>query len=156
VDLTTPADRGEGPTTGNDAWRERRRDAAAAHAAAAERAAAARSLQARELLVTFAAEAHRRGLRTNRLRARGYSGARSYRTSVVGWYLNRQGTLGTDVEGNYYILNVPSGPLSVLTGVTLLPCDPPLAVGVGARDGESMSLAELLERRLAAGDDWAR
>ena len=43
---------------------------------------------------------------------------------------------------------------SHLTGARLSPGDPPLTVGIGARDGESMPLAELLDRRLAGGDDW--
>lgn len=137
-------------------WQTRRREAASALAAAAERAAAADSQRARAMLVEFVAEATRRGLATSRLRARGYSGGRAYRTGITGWYLTRQATLGVDAEANWYILNVDAGPLSLLTGVQLLPSDPPLAVGVGARDGESMSLAELLQRRLAAGDDWAR
>ncbi|MFN8076807.1 MAG: hypothetical protein U0Q15_15505 [Kineosporiaceae bacterium] len=137
-------------------WQSRRREAAAALAAAASRAAAADSARARDMLVEFVAEAGRRGLAPTRLRARGHSGSRSYRTGVTGWYLNRQATLAVDAEANWYVLNVPGGLLAGLTGVTLEPSDPPLAVGVGARDGESMSLAELLQRRLAAGDDWAR
>ena len=37
----------------------------------------------------------------------------------------------------------------------MTPSDPPLAVGVGARDGESMPLKELLRLRLEAGDEWS-
>lgn len=139
-----------------DDWQQRRREAAAELAAAAARAAAADSARARGMLVEFVAEATRRGLRTSRVRARGYSGGRSYRTDVTGWYLNRQATLAVDADANWYVLNVGAGALALVTGVRLEPSDPPLAVGVGARDGESMSLAELLERRLAAGDEWAR
>jgi len=40
--------------------------------------------------------------------------------------------------------------------VTIAPSPPPLAVGRGARDGESMSLKELLDRRLAAGLEFRR
>jgi len=108
------------------------------------------------MLAEFIAEVKRRGFQSTRLRARGYSGNRTYRTNVTGWYLNRQATLGIDADANWYILSVPGGPLAILTGSPLTPSDPPLAVGVGARDGESMSLAELLRRRLAAGDAWAQ
>jgi hypothetical protein len=44
--------------------------------------------------------------------------------------------------------------LSRLRGVTIAPSEPPLVVGVGGRDGESMPLQQLLDLRLAAGDDW--
>ena len=41
-----------------------------------------------------------------------------------------------------------------LSGVVLAPIEPRLQAGIGARDGESVALATLLELRLAAGDDW--
>jgi hypothetical protein len=39
-------------------------------------------------------------------------------------------------------------------GVTLRPADPPLQVGAGARDGESIALDVLLTMRLDAGNTW--
>jgi hypothetical protein len=38
--------------------------------------------------------------------------------------------------------------------VTLKPAEPPLQVGAGGRDGESIALSVLLAMRLDAGDDW--
>jgi len=58
----------------------------------------------------------------------------------------------TVVEARFYILDVPSSIperlLGLLLGVRVHPSPPPLQVGVGARDGESMPLADLLARRL--------
>ncbi len=136
-------------------WREERSAAAAAHAAALDRAGRAESVQARRLIADFVAEAHRLGLEPGRLRARAYSGGAHYRTGLRGWYLMRQGTLAVDTAGEYYVLTVPRSWRSWLWGVTLQPSDPPLAVGRGARDGESMALDVLLRLRLAGGNDWS-
>ena len=57
--------------------------------------------------------------------------------------------IGTD--GEFYLLTVPASLRARLRGVDLTPSDPPLQVGRSAVDGESISLAELLQRRLDAG-----
>jgi hypothetical protein len=135
-------------------WRRRRRDAADEHAATLDRRRAAETVEARALVDDFVAEARARGLRTSRLKARARSGRGSYRTGLTGWYLKYNGSLAVTEDGGFYIMSAPSSLLSYVTGATLTAGDPPLAVGRGARDGESMPLAELLERRLAAGNDW--
>lgn len=135
-------------------WRQERRAAAEAHAASLARLRAAESAQARELVSGFVQEALRRGIRTRALRARAYSGGATYRTGLRGWYLMRQGNLAVDTDANYHVLTVPPSLLARVRGVTLVPEDPPLAVGRGARDGESMPLEMLLRLRLDGGDDW--
>jgi len=72
----------------------------------------------------------------------------SYRTDLTGWYLRRNRSLAVDVEGNFYILGVPASLKARVAGVRVAPSDPPLIVGQGARDGESLPLAELLRLRL--------
>jgi hypothetical protein len=129
-------------------WREERREAAAAQAAALERRKAGESAQARELLVGFVQEMRARGVEPEPLRAQVVGSGASYRTGVVGWYLRRNRSLGVDADANFYILGVPASLKARLAGVTLLPSDPPLVVGQGARDGESMPLKELLRLRL--------
>jgi hypothetical protein len=57
-------------------------------------------------------------------------------------------------DGSFYILSVPGGLRARFTGVTVPPSDPPLVVGAGGRDGESIPLPDLLRLRLDAGDDW--
>lgn len=128
-------------------WREQRREASAAHAAALERRKASETARARAQLAEFVREMAAQGIEPEPLRARAGSGA-SYRTGIHGWYLRRNRTLGADPEGNFYILTAPAGLKARLLGVQLTPSDPPLVVGLGARDGESMPLEQLLRLRL--------
>jgi hypothetical protein len=137
-------------------WREERRQAAVEHAAALERKKAAESAQARELLAGFIETLKERGVEPEPLRAQVIGSNASYRTDLVGWYLRRNRSLAVDVDGNFYILGVPASLKSRVAGVRVLPSDPPLVVGQGARDGESMPLAELLALRLEAGETWDR
>ncbi|WBQ08192.1 hypothetical protein [Kribbella sp. CA-293567] len=129
-------------------WRERRRDASIEQAAALDRRRAAETAKARELLAAFIEELKRRGVEPGPLRAPVVGTGANYRTGLTGWYLRRNRSLAVDVEGNFYILGTPAGLRAWLFGVTVLPTDPPLVVGRGARDGESLPLAELLQARL--------
>ena len=136
-------------------WARRRREAAEAHADRMARTRAAETLRAREMIHAFADEARRRGLTPRPLLARAGDGKPTYRTGLVGWYLTRDGSLGVTTAGDYYSLASPVSLRARLFGVTLQPIDPPLQVGAGARDGESIALEVLLAMRLAAGDAWA-
>ncbi|WBB81575.1 hypothetical protein O7606_09540 [Micromonospora sp. WMMD882] len=136
-------------------WREQQRHAVRAHAEADARARAAEQATAAELVAGFAAEATRRGLRTTRLTAVSYDGRGRYRTGLTGWYVDRARTRAVDTRGRFYLLSVPPGVRSRLFGATPPPSPPPLVIGRGGRDGESMPLAALLSQRLAAGDDWS-
>jgi hypothetical protein len=129
-------------------WRERRRDASIEQAAALTRRRAAETAKARGLLAEFRAELTARGIEPVPLRAPVVGAGASYRTGLTGWYLKRNRSLALDVEGNFYILGTPAGLKARLFGVKVLPSDPPLNVGQGARDGESLPLAELLQNRL--------
>jgi hypothetical protein len=141
-------------TADGDGWRDSRRAAFEAHALAQRRAEAAASEKARPLVADFVRRAREQGLRPGPLRARSFSGSATYRTGLSGWYLQPTGLLAVGEDGGFYVLIAAPGLRSRLRGVEVLPEPPPLAVGRGARDGESMSLAELLERRLAAGNDF--
>lgn len=135
-------------------WAARRRDAATEHAELLDRRRAAESARARELLAGFVAAATERGLATTELRARAFNGRTTYRTGITGWYLKRNGSLGVGTDGEFYILSAPTSLRARVTGADVHPSEPPLVVGVGGRDGESMPLAQLLELRLAGADDW--
>jgi hypothetical protein len=135
-------------------WREKRREASAVHAAALERRKAAETAQARAQLAEFVGKMKALGIEPHPLRAQVAGSGASYRTNVVGWYLRRNRSLGADTDGNFYILGAPASLKARLTGVRISPSDPPLTVGLGARDGESMPLEQLLRLRLEAGDDW--
>lgn len=135
-------------------WRERQRHAVRAHAAADAEQRAAEQAKAAELVARFAAEALRRGLRSEPLRAVGYDGRGHYRTRITGWYVDRARTRAVDTEGRFYLLAVPRSLQARLFGAEPEPTPPPLVVGRGGRDGESVPLATLLSLRLEAGDDW--
>ncbi|MEV6286179.1 hypothetical protein [Kribbella sp. NPDC051770] len=136
-------------------WRDRRREAAAEQAAALDRRRATETAAARALLLDFVADAQAAGITPGPLRAQVISSGASYRTNLTGWYLKRNKSLAVDAEGNFYLLGVHSSLKSRLSGVEIEPSDPPLTVGLGARDGESMPLKHLLALRLEAGNNWS-
>jgi hypothetical protein len=134
------------------AWQDKRRDVAAQRAAALQRRKAVDSQQARKLVNWFVREARERELATTSLRSKAQNGRTTYRTALTGWYLKRDGSLAIGVDGGFYIMSSPPSLRARFTGVVLHPAEPPLVVGVGGRDGDSMSLEELLGLRLDAGD----
>jgi hypothetical protein len=133
---------------GHEAWREHRRRAAAFHAGKLDRRKEAESAQARRMIAAFVTAARELGIAPEPLAARSYSNGASYGTNLRGWYIRRDRTLAVGDDGNYYVLTVPGGWRTRLTGASVAPSDPPLVVGIGARDGESRALADLLRDRL--------
>ncbi|MEU7869323.1 hypothetical protein [Dactylosporangium sp. NPDC049140] len=128
-------------------WAEQRARAVARHGAELERRREAEAVQARALIADFVTAAREAGPPAEPLRARSYSG-RSYRTALRGWYLNPARTIAISETGEYYSLLVPSSAMALFTGADPRPQPPRLIVGEGARDGESMPLAALLQRLL--------
>jgi len=138
-------------TPGQDEdWRRRRDDAVAKHAAAVARAREIETTQARKQIAEFVAEANRRMLPPERLMAFAFNGRSHYRTPLHGWYIHPNRSLAVGVDGEFYVLGVPASLRSRLFGARPIPSDPMLVIGKGAKDGESISLRELLHRRLAA------
>ena len=135
-------------------WSAQRREAVVARAEVAARARAHDVEQARALVAGFVAEARRLGLATADLLVRAGESRVTYRSGLVGWYLRRDGSLGVAEDGELYVLSAPRSLRARFAGVTLAPDEPRLQAGIGARDGESIALASLLDLRLAARDDW--
>ncbi|SCL32768.1 hypothetical protein GA0070616_4548 [Micromonospora nigra] len=131
-------------------WRETRRHAVLAHAAAQERRRHAEQAEAARLVSAFVAEARRRGLPTTRLVARSHDGRARYRTRLHGWYIDRARTRAVDVDGRFHLLTVPRALRARFLGADPQPGPAPLVVGEGGRDGESVPLRVLLQRRLDA------
>ena len=125
------------------------------HVRMQEQRRARESAKAQVLVDELVSTARDRGLATTELTARTWSGSRRYRTGVQGWYLRLDRSVGVDPDGRYYVLLVPPRPLARFRGVEVTPSDPPLQVGEGARDGESIALSELVRLRLEAGDDFS-
>lgn len=132
-------------------WRDQRTDAARARADGLARRQAAESMQARELIAGFVAEARRRGVAPEVLHARSYDGRRRYRTTTQGWYLRRDRSAAVGTDGEFYLLTVPPSLAALVRGARLEPSDPPLVLGRGGRDGDSIDLVDALRRAL--GDD---
>jgi hypothetical protein len=128
--------------------RAERAERAASHVEAQRRRDEQESAQAQVLVDRFVERATEAGLPTEELTARPWSGSGRYRTGVTGWYVRRDHSIGVGVDGGYYLLVVPPVRFGRWRTVTLDRTPPPLEVGRGARDGESITLADLLERRL--------
>lgn len=118
------------------------------HVEALRRRAERESTQAQVLIDRFLIQASEASLATEELTARPWSGRGRYRTGVVGWYLRRDRSIGLGVDGRYYVLVVPPVRFGRWRTVWVHPSAPPLQVGQGARDGESISLEALLQLRL--------
>jgi hypothetical protein len=128
--------------------RGERAERAEYHVEAQRRRSEQEAAEAQVLIDRFVERATRAGLPAEELTARPWSGRGRYRTGVVGWYLRRDRSVGVGVDGSYYLLVVAPHRFGRWHTVPVQPTPPPLQVGKGARDGESVTLDELLELRL--------
>ncbi|MHB1287826.1 hypothetical protein [Georgenia sp.] len=145
---------GTEPVTGAGAdedWARHRREAATARAAMLDRGRLAATRRASDLLVRFAAAARAAGLATEPLRVQGYGGGTA-RTHTSGWYLRRDRSVGVGTDGSFYVLTARLGLAARLCGVDPVPAEPPLVLGAGGRDGDSVDLATALDRLLPGWD----
>jgi hypothetical protein len=129
-------------------WREERRAAAAAHGELLAERQRAESARAQELIDAFLVRVARFGPAPVELFARSYDGRARYRTPLTGWYLRRDETVAVDTDGRFYVLTAPSSLVARFRGVTPEPSAPPLVIGAGGKDGESLDMSEALARVL--------
>ena len=134
----------------DDAAKRRAERAASAeyHAEAERRKREQEASEAQVLLDRFVERATAAGLATEELTAKPWTGRGRYKTGVVGWYLRKDHSVGVGVDGKYYLLVVSPERFGRWRTVPVKPTPPTLQVGQGARDGESVALATLLEMRL--------
>jgi hypothetical protein len=135
-------------------WSDARGDAALRKADALARREVGESRQAAGLITQFVTDARAAGITPEVLTALSYDGGSWYRTDVTGWYLKHNRSVGVDTAGKFYVLTAPPRFMSRFTGTTVEPSPPPLELGKGGRDGESMPIATALDKRLAGGNDW--
>ncbi|WP_234986564.1 hypothetical protein [Demequina sp. NBRC 110055] len=126
-----------------------------AQADAMERRRLAEVAQAAALVREFVADAVAAGVEPERLTARTYDGKARYRTDLTGWYLKHDRSVAVGVDGEFYVLSVPSSLRGRLSGAQVPPAEPPLELGKGGRDGESMPMRQALQQRLEAGNSWS-
>jgi hypothetical protein len=151
--------RSNGVPMGEDATQRRvhRAELADYHVEAQRRREEQESARAQILIDRFVERATQAGLPTEELTARPWSGRGRYRTGVMGWYLRRDRSVGVGLDGSFYQLVVAPVRFGRWRTVEVEPTPPPLQVGRGARDGDSVALAELLETRLQwTGSEEAR
>lgn len=129
-------------------WREQKTINARHQAEELARRQRKESEAAHELLVDFVAQAKDRGLEPVQLWARSYNGSSRYKTKVRGWYLKRNESVAVDTEANFYVLSVQGSLAARFVGAPITPSDPPLVLGLGGRDGESLDLTEAIDRIL--------
>jgi hypothetical protein len=129
-------------------WSEERRAAAEAHAEALARREAGESARARALLQDFVARARARGISPEPLVVQGYGGKGTARSQVKGWYLRVDRSVGVGEDGEFYVLTAPLSLLDRVRGVTVTPREPPLVIGRGSGDGDSIDLADAIDRVL--------
>ena len=118
------------------------------HIQAQRRRSEQESAKAQVLIDRFVEQAGQGDWAAEELTARPWSGRGRYRTGVRGWYLRRDRSVGVGLDGGFYVLVVAPVRFGRWRTVRVDPTPPPLQAGKGARDGESVDLAELLEMRL--------
>ena len=146
--LEQPSEAAPTEASGALRWREERRAAADAHADALRRKQRAESARARAMLADLVARASAEGPAPVPLRARSFDGRHRYRTPLHGWYLRQDESLAVSTDGDFYVLRAPSSLPALWRGVELTPQDPPLVLGAGGKDGESLDLEVAIARVL--------
>lgn len=128
-------------------WAAQRTEAAAEQERRLHARKAVEHDKARAILDAFVQMAKER-LPVERLVVQGYGGRGSARSDVEGWYLRLDRTIGVGTDGSFYVLTAPLGVLDRVRGVQLEPTPPPLIIGAGGKDGDSIELVAALERLL--------
>lgn len=128
-------------------WAAQRTEAAREQQRRLQARQEAEHARARAILAEFVAVARDR-LPTETLMVKGYGGRGSARSNVEGWYLRLDRTVGLGVDGEFYVLTAPLGVLDRVRGVRVTPTPPPLVIGAGGKDGDSIELVDALERLL--------
>ena len=132
----------------SDERRQERAARAAEQRAALERRRERESERAQVLVDRFVAAALSSALPLEELTARPWTGRGRYRTGLLGWYLRSDRSVAIGRDSGFYLLTVPPVRFGRWRQLDLAPVPPPLQVGEGARDGESVALETLLEMRL--------
>ncbi|MSS83963.1 hypothetical protein FYJ24_04120 [Actinomycetaceae bacterium WB03_NA08] len=127
----------------SSSWSETRREIARLQAERLAERKAAESLQARAFLEKFVTAALTMGPAPVPLRVHGRTG-NSAATTLSGWYLKVDESVAVDTSGNYYLLQMDLSFLDRFRRLTPTPTAPPLVLGAGGRDGETMDLTARL------------
>nr|WP_216645192.1 hypothetical protein [Isoptericola halotolerans] len=112
--------------------------------------------RAEAMLADFVRAARTAGLEPEPLQVKGYGGRGTARTSLRGWYLRTDRTAAVSTDGDFYVLTAPLSLLDRLRGVRPEPKRPPLVLGAGGKDGDSIDLDVALGRLMPGWDGSPR
>jgi hypothetical protein len=105
--------------------------------------------RAEALLAQFMPAVTTRGPAPVELMVQGYGGVGEAPTNLRGWYLRNNRTCALGTDGKFYVLIAPLSRLHLpFMKVKVAPTRPPLIIGEGGKDGDSIDLADALERVL--------
>ncbi|MBL0888672.1 hypothetical protein [Myceligenerans indicum] len=131
-----------------DSWAQQRTEAARLQAERLRERQDAEHARAEAMLARFVTEAREAGLAPEPLVMRGYGGRGTARTPLRGWYLRTDRTAAVSDDGAFYVMTAPLSLLDRLRGVRPEPRRPPLVLGAGGKDGDSIELSAALDRLL--------
>lgn len=137
-----------------ESWADKRRRNAAARAELLRAQAEAEEQKARAFLLQFVAAARATGLEPEPLVVTRPGTPRKARTPLRGWYLKADRSAAVDENGDFYLLTAPLTRLESWRGISPRPAAPPLVLGKGGRDGESIDLSEALTKRIPNWRDF--
>lgn len=132
----------------DDQWARQRAEAVRLQGERLQARQDAEHARAEALLLEFVTAARTAGLAPVPLQVQGYGGRGTARTPLEGWYLRVDRTAGVSTDGDFYVLTAPIGLLDRVRGVRPERRRPPLLLGAGGKDGDSVPLADALERLL--------
>ncbi|GAB2476120.1 hypothetical protein GCM10027063_16250 [Promicromonospora xylanilytica] len=132
----------------DDQWARQRAEAVRLQGERLQARQDAEHARAEALLREFVTATRTAGLAPVPLRVQGYGGRGTVRTPLEGWYLRVDRTAGVGTDGGFYVLTAPIGLLDRVRGIRPEPRRPPLLLGAGGKDGDSVPLADALERLL--------
>lgn len=141
------------PSADSDDWAQQRRVAAAEHAQRLADRQQAESDRAQAMIDQFLIAAQKAQLEPYPLMASAYGDRFKARTHLQGWYLRRDERAGIDTAGRFYLLSMPLGFFDRFRVIKPAQSAPPLVLGAGGKDGESLDMAQALTQLLPTWRD---
>lgn len=133
------------PDDATTPWAQGRREAALELERRLNERKAAESAKAQSMIDAFLATAGTSATDPEPLTVQGYRGGRA-RTTLHGWYLKADHSVALGTDGGFYVLRADLSLRERLRGYTPSPVPPPLIVGEGGGDGETIDMSAALER----------
>jgi len=133
----------------NDSWVAQRTHAAAIQASRLAARQDAEHTRAEALLAKFLPIVTAHGPAPVDLMVQGYGGVGLAPTHLKGWYLRNNRTCALGTDGKFYVLIAPLSRFHPKwRKIKIAPSRPPLIIGEGGKDGDTIELSESLERIL--------